>query len=69
MIQTTNLLNKLSGKNRDIDPNAMISPNGNAPINVIKKSFNVCRKPTFSASTTTGICSMICPISVTCFLL
>ena len=49
MIQTKILVTQLKGLNLDIDPNAMTSPNGNAPINVTKNSFNVCKNPIFNA--------------------
>ena len=39
----------LSGLKRDIEPKAMMSPRGKAPISVTKKSFIVCTNPTFSA--------------------
>ena len=48
MIQTTVRVKSERGLKRDMEPKAMISPSGIAPIRVIKKSFSVCRKPALS---------------------
>ena len=63
-IHTTNFVRYFNGSNLDIEPKAMISPKGNAPIRVTKNNFNVCIKPTFNAPTTIGSCSINKSISV-----
>ena len=59
MIQTMNFDNILKGRNFDMDSKAITSPQGTAPINVMKNHLNVCRTPLFNAPRTIGICSMI----------
>ena len=59
MIQTMNLDNILKWRNFDMDPKAITSPKGTAPINVMKNNLSVCSKPLFNAPRTIGICSMI----------
>ena len=49
MIQTKIRVRYRSGRNPDMEPNAITSPNGNAPSNVTKNNFNVCTNPTFNA--------------------
>lgn len=69
MIHTNIFMIKLRGLKRDMEPKAMRSPRGIAPIRVTKNNFNVWRKPTFNAEITVGICCMINSISISYFLL
>ena len=63
IIHTISLHNQLNGLNDDIDPKAITSPKGAAPISVTKNSLSVCKKPTLSDDITMGICSKISAIS------
>ena len=69
IIQTNNFEIYFTGAKRDIEPNAIISPNGNEPISVTKKSLSVCMKPMLRELMTVGICFIINSIILSHFLL